>query len=321
MPKAVIFAQLNLIMYQGTVIRSTGSWYTVFQEGGKLFECRLRGKYRLKGVRTTNPVAVGDLVDFIPEPDMTTAIITKIHDRQNFIIRKATKLTSAAHIIAANLDQAVIIATIIQPRTSTGFIDRFLVTAEAYHIPAVIVFNKVDLYDENETRYLQQLTEVYTKIGYTVLQVSALKALNLDAFKLLLHNKKSLLSGHSGVGKSALINAVDPHLNLKTGDISAYHSKGKHTTTFAEMFQLGFDGWIVDTPGIKEFGLYDFEAETLSQRFPEMRAIMDQCRFANCTHRHEPGCAVLKALDEHDIATFRYQNYLNMLASDFTNDN
>lgn len=308
-------------MLQGTVIRSTGSWYTVYHAGGNIYECRLRGKYRLEGIRTTNPVAVGDIVDIQPEPGRHTAVITKIHDRENFIIRKATKLSSSAHIIASNLDQAVVIATISQPRTSTGFIDRFLVTAEAYHIPAVIVFNKIDLYDSTQQDLLKQLTIVYQKIGYQVMHVSAIKKRNLDQFQTLLKNKRSLLSGHSGVGKSALVNAVDETLNLKTGVISSYHNKGKHTTTFAEMFPLSFGGWIIDTPGIKEFGLYDFEAETLAHRFPEMRANMPYCRFANCMHLHEPGCAVLEALHNGDIASFRYQNYLNMMANDFTNDN
>lgn len=304
-------------MMQGTVIRSTGSWYAVHQENGNIVSCRLRGRFRLDGIRTTNPVAVGDEVDFYMEPGRTTGIITAVHDRHNFIIRKATKLSSSAHIIAANLDQAVLIATINSPRTSTGFIDRFLTTAEAYHIPAVLVFNKIDIYEEEDMEQLQELEAVYSKIGYKVLRVSAISKHNVIQFKDLLKDKRSLLSGHSGVGKSALINAVDPNLDLKTGSISSAHQKGMHTTTFAEMFELEFGGWIIDTPGIKEFGLFDFEAETLAQRFPEMRALMDRCRFANCTHRHEPGCAVLEALHAEEIELFRYQNYLQMLETDF----
>ena len=308
-------------MQKGVVIRSTGSWYTVFQEDGKTVECRLRGRYRLKGIRTTNPVSVGDHVDFQMEPERDTGIITSISDRHNFIIRKATKLSKSAHIIAANLDQAVLIATISHPFTSNGFIDRFLVTAEAYHIPAAIVFNKLDLYKGEEEERLYELQEIYQKIGYTVILVSALKKLNLDLFVQLLQGQRSLLAGHSGVGKSTLINAIDPNLNLKTGTISTVHQKGVHTTTFAEMFPLQFGGWIIDTPGLKEFGLYDFEAKTLAHRFPEMRMRMDQCRFSNCSHRHEPDCAVLKALNEGEIAASRYRNYLHMLDSDFMNDN
>jgi len=312
---------LNFGMLQGMVIRSTGSWYAVVGPDGNTIHCRLRGQYRLKGLRYTNPIAVGDIVDYEPEQDRETAVITNIHDRTNFIIRKATRLSSSAHIIAANLDQAVLVATLAQPRTSTGFIDRFLATAEAYHIPAVLVFNKTDLLDEVQFADLEFLTKVYTNIGYKVLKTSAKSHYNINDFRNLIENTISLLSGHSGVGKSALVNAVDPSLNLRTGEISAYHQKGKHTTTFAEMHPLANGGWIVDTPGIKEFGLYDFEAETLAQRFPEMRSLMHECRFANCTHMHEPGCAIKNAVDNGMIADFRYKNYQNMMLNDFTNDN
>jgi ribosome biogenesis GTPase len=303
---------------KGIIIRSTGSWYTVYTDSGQLLSSRLRGKYRLKGIRTTNPLAVGDLVEIRLEEGKDTAVIEQIEDRKNFIIRKATNLSKAAHIIAANLDQALLVATLQNPRTSTGFIDRFLVTAEAYHLPASIVFNKYDLLDETQIAEQNKLIATYEKIGYPCLTVSAMSAYGLDELKQKMKDKVSLFSGHSGVGKSALINALDPNLDLRIGDISAYHSKGKHTTTFAEMHQLSFGGWIVDTPGIKEFGLYELEKETLAQRFPEMRERMAQCRFANCTHRHEPGCAVKEALEKGEIAAFRYANYLNMLTDDET---
>jgi len=258
------------------------------------------------------------LVGFRLEEGKQTAVIHHIEDRKNFIIRKATNLSKAAHIIAANMDQALLVVTLQSPRTSKGFMDRFLVTAEAYHLPVSIVFNKYDLLDELQIAEQNQLIAAYEKIGYNCLAVSAVSGFGLEELKQQMKDKVSLFSGHSGVGKSALINAIDPNLNLRIGDISEYHSKGKHTTTFAEMHQLSFGGWIVDTPGIKEFGLYELEKETLAQRFPEMRELMTQCRFANCTHRHEPGCAVKEALEQGDIAAFRYTNYLNMLIDDET---
>jgi ribosome biogenesis GTPase len=301
--------QLN----KGRVIRSTGSWYSVIGDDNVVRDCRLRGKYRLEGVRTTNPVAVGDLVRFKIEDGKETAVIESIFERTNVIIRKSTKLSKAAHIIASNMDQALLVATIDQPRTSTGFIDRFLATTEAYHLQAVLIFNKFDLYSSAQIKELEVLQEVYSKIGYKVLAVSAHTAYHLDDLKVIMKDKVSLFSGHSGVGKSALVNALDAQLNVRIGDISSAHQKGKHTTTFAEMHQLSFGGWIIDTPGIKEFGLYDLEKETLAQRFPEMRQIMAACRFANCTHRHEPGCAVKAAVESGAIAAFRYKNYLNMM--------
>ncbi len=308
-------------MIKGTVIKSTGSWYDVFTADGRMVKCRLRGQLRLRGIRTTNPVAVGDRVEIVFEEGRSTALITAIEDRHNFIIRKATNLSKASHIIAANLDQALLVATLMLPRTSTGFIDRFLVTAEAYHIPAVIAFNKLDLYDDETMQQLEKLQNAYEKIGYKVLRVSALTGFGLDALTQLLKNKTTLISGHSGVGKSALVNAIDPALNLRTANISDAHNKGKHTTTFAEMFRLAQGGMIVDTPGIKEFGLHDFEFETLSHRFPEMRALLQKCHFSNCTHLHEPYCAIKMALEKGEIAPFRYANYLNMLNNDFSSDN
>lgn len=308
-------------MPSGLVIKSTGSWYHVAAENGDTLACRLRGRFRIEGIRTTNPLAVGDRVEFEMEPGKDTAMITNIMPRSNLIIRKATRLSSAAHIIAANLDYLILIATIAHPRTSTGFIDRFLATAEAYHIPAVIVFNKIDLIQDEMAEALQDLTAIYEAAGYPVLHVSAALGLNLDILGQSLRDKMVLFSGHSGVGKTALINRLIPGINLRTGEISGKHQKGKHTTTFAEAIALPAGGWIVDTPGIKEFGLYDLEKETLAQRFPEMRRLMSDCRFANCTHMHEPGCAVKQALSNGLVASTRYLNYMNMMLNDYSNDN
>ncbi len=297
---------------KGVVVRSTGSWYTVLAETGEKVDCKIKGRFRIKGIRTTNPVAVGDVVDYHLSVS-GEGVITHIHERKNYIIRKATKLSKATHILASNLDQAIVIVSLAEPRTSTGFIDRFLVTAEAYHIPVSIIFNKFDLYKDDLKEQLEYYTYVYKDVGYNCLVTSVPARLRLDEFKEILRNKKSLLIGHSGVGKSALINAIDPKLNLKEGQISQYHKKGKHTTTFAEMFELDFGGYIIDTPGIKEFGLVEFEKEELGQRFPEMRERMHNCRFNDCLHVDEPGCAVLQALNAGEIAEFRYINYLNML--------
>ncbi|GMT44462.1 MAG: putative ribosome biogenesis GTPase RsgA 2 [bacterium] len=296
----------------GIVIRSTGSFYVIKTSDGLLFQCKLKGRFKIKGIRTTNPLAVGDSVDFKLPGDGNTGLIVHIHERKNYIIRKATNLSKASHIIAANLDQAVLIGSLVKPRTSTGFIDRFLVTAEAYHIPAVLVFNKFDLYDESTKEKLDYFVKTYTAAGYECLITSAKEGFHLNEFKAMLHGKVSLLSGHSGVGKTALINKIDPSLNLKEGEISRVHLKGKHTTTFAEMFPLVFGGDIIDTPGIKEFGLVEFEKPELGQRFPEMRQLMNQCRFSDCLHVNEPGCAVREAVEKGSFPQFRYQNYLNM---------
>ena len=301
-----------MVNKQGIVVRSTGSWHTVLTNDGIKTDCKIKGRFRIKGIRTTNPVAVGDIVDF-QLTDSGNGVIIDIRERKNYIIRKATKLSKATHIIASNLDQAIVIVSLIKPRTSTGFIDRFLTTAEAYHIPAIIIFNKFDLLDEKAKKQLDIYTEIYENLGYTCLITSVPERLRLEEFGEILKNKVSLITGHSGVGKSALINAIDPVLNLKEGLISDYHEKGVHTTTFAEMFELNFGGFIIDTPGIKEFGLVEFEKEELGQRFPEMRERMHDCRFNNCIHVDEPGCAVLDALENGEIAEFRYINYLNML--------
>ncbi|MBR5028557.1 MAG: ribosome small subunit-dependent GTPase A, partial [Bacteroidales bacterium] len=254
----------------------------------------------------------GDFVEFDLQSTDGTGLITAVYERRNCIIRRSTKLSKQTHIIASNLDQACLVATIGFPRTSTGFIDRFLVTAEAYHVPCRLVFNKIDLYDDELQEYQDSLFEVYQKAGYTCLGVSATKGTNIDALKALLEGKTTLFAGHSGVGKSALLNALSPDLGLKVSDVSLWSMKGKHTTTFAELFPFG-DGFIIDTPGIKEFGMVDFKKDEVSHFFPEMKAVLHDCRFANCTHEHEPGCAVKEAVEHGIISDFRYENYLNIL--------
>ena len=311
-------------MNEGLVIRTTGSWYKVLVEDGELsahnpLDCRLRGNYRLRGNKQTNPVAVGDHVFFEMEDD-GTGVIHEVADRRNYIVRRATKLSKQTHVIAANIDLLCIVATLGLPRTSTGFIDRLLVTAEAYHIPACIIFNKTDLYDEEIWSMHNELKSVYNAAGYPVLEVSALKGTNIDTVKELISGKTVLFSGHSGVGKSALLNAICPGLNLNVGQISDWSLKGKHTTTFAEIhpIELTANGsksltYLIDTPGIKEFGMVDFNSQELSHFFPEMRAVLHDCHFANCTHRHEPGCAVKEAVDDGRINPERYHNYLNII--------
>ena len=306
-------------MQEGLVIRTTGSWYRVLLADGSQYDCRLRGNYRLRGNKQTNPVAVGDIVDFNLQDD-GTGVITDVHDRRNYIVRRATKLSKQTHVIAANIDLLCIVATLGLPRTSTGFIDRLLVTAEAYHIPAAIIFNKCDLYDDELWEIHNELKAIYTGAGYPVLEVSALKGTGLDNLKEMIAGKTVLFSGHSGVGKSALLNAISPGLELKVGQISDWSLKGKHTTTFAEIHPVPLSTlnsqlstFLIDTPGIKEFGMVDFTAQELSHFFPEMRARLHDCRFANCTHRHEPGCAIKKAVDDGLISAERYQNYLNIL--------
>lgn len=297
----------------GRVIKSTGSWYDVRDDAGQVASCRLRGKIRLDGLRTTNPVAVGDLVNFEKERDKDTCVIDKILPRTNVIVRKSVNLSKESHIIAANVDQAILVATIAQPRTSTGFIDRFTVTAEAYHIPVIIVFNKCDIYDDEQNAMAEELMRVYNGIGYQSFMISAKTGMNCDRLEAVMKGKISMFSGHSGVGKSALVNRLDPGLDIRVGEISEVHEKGKHTTTFAQMYELCFGGYIIDTPGIKEFALFDMEKETLAQRFPEMRALMHDCRFNNCTHLHEPHCAIKDAVEHGLIADWRYENYCNMM--------
>lgn len=293
---------------QGIVTKSTGSWYLVRDESGNFHECRIKGKFRIKGIATTNPLAVGDKVDFDPE----TGVIGHLYERENYIIRRATNLSKQAHILAANMDQALLIVTLAQPRTSLGFIDRFLVTAEAYGIPAILVFNKLDIYDKEGKALLDEITAIYAGLGYPCLHVSATTSQNLDQLNERLVNKTSLFAGHSGAGKSTLINQLIPGLNLKTAEISSFSGQGIHTTTFAEMFELPIGGYLIDTPGIREFGIYDIGREELSHYFKEMQARFNQCRFDNCRHINEPGCAVIEAVQNDEIALSRYESYLSM---------
>jgi ribosome biogenesis GTPase len=296
---------------EGVVIKSVGSSYFVRTSEGASVECKLKGIFRIRGLKATNPVAVGDFVSFDVEKN-EGSIITKIHERKNYIIRKSTKLSKSVHIIASNIDQALLLVTLAFPRTSTGFIDRFLVTAEAYKIPVIIVFNKCDLSDSDMDAQIADITGMYEKIGYPCMRVSALKGTNIAALKKVMKGKTSLIAGHSGVGKSAIVNAVEPGLKLRTGDLSMNNLKGTHTTTFAEMYPLQFGGYIIDTPGIKEFGLVDFYKEDLCHYFPELFALLPQCKYHNCTHTDEPDCAVQAAAERGDIHPLRYQNYLNI---------
>ncbi len=301
---------------KGVIVKSTGSWYLVREfDRGKLYDCRIKGKFRVAGIKSTNPLAVGDFVSFEPEEkDEGQGIIDGIEDRKNYIIRKSVNLSKRVHIIAANMDQALLVTTLAQPATSTGFMDRFLSTAEAYNIPTIIVFNKCDLYDSEEIRSeLDYRKAVYSAIGYHCLETSATEGEGLAELASLLKGKTTLLSGHSGVGKSTLINAIESSLNLKTGAVSSSHNKGQHTTTFAEMHPLKMGGDIIDTPGIKGFGLVNMEDTDLSHFFPEIFTISKECKFHNCKHINEPQCAVKIALDEHKIAPTRYESYLNQL--------
>ena len=298
---------------KGIVTKSTGSWYTVRLENGPTIECRLKGVFRTKGIKSTNPVAVGDRVIVERDEEMKGSVITDIEDRDNYVIRKSVNLSKRSHIIAANVDQAVLIATVEQPKTLQGFIDRFLVAAEAYDIPAVIVFNKIDLYSDESIDELEFFDLMYRDIGYQVLATSAVTGDGLDDLSNVLRGKVSLLSGNSGVGKSTLINAIDPKLDLKTGKISKSHKLGQHTTTFAEMFPLAMGGDIIDTPGIRSFGMIDMEDAEISHYFPEIFEVSSGCKFNNCMHINEPGCAVLEALENGDISPTRYKSYINIL--------
>ena len=297
----------------GLVIRNTGSWYTVRADGGECWECKVKGNFRLKGIRSTNPVAIGDWVTLLPEPD-GTALITSIDDRRNYVIRKATNLSKQSHIIAANVDQCLLIVTIAEPETTTTFVDRFLASAEAYRIPVTLVINKSDLlYTEERRLLLQQWLDIYQHIGYDCITTSALTGDGMAQLRQTLDNKVTLLSGHSGVGKSSLINRLFPDLHLKTAEISDAYHMGKHTTTFSEMFPVGDNSYIIDTPGIKGFGTFDFERSEVGHYFKDIFRVSADCRFGNCTHTHEPGCAVVRAVEEGVIATSRYESYLNML--------
>ncbi len=306
----------------GVVVKSTGSWYVVREASGQLHRCRLRGRFKNQGLKVSNPLAVGDLVEFeLPGQAEGAGVIHTIGPRRNYIIRRSVHKTEHAHIVAANLDQALLVVTLVSPATSFGFIDRFLVTAEAYHIPARLIFNKSDLYDDDTLDYQRQVAAMYASLGYeSVLCAAHCPAhpggQNVAAVAALLPGQTSLLSGHSGVGKSTLINALVPDLDLKTAEISAFSDKGKHTTTFAEMLEVAPDTYLIDTPGIKELGLVDVPAAELAGYFPEMRALLGQCRYHNCQHTHEPGCAVREAVDAGRLAVPRYESYLSMLADE-----
>lgn len=297
---------------KGLVIKNTGSWYLVKTEDGRCVECKIKGNFRLKGIRSTNPVAVGDYVQIILNQE-GTAFISEIEDRKNYIIRRASNLSKQSHIIAANLDQCMLIVTVNYPETSTTFIDRFLASAEAYRIPVKLIFNKIDAYDEDDLHYLDSLVYLYTTIGYSCFKVSATQGTGIDLLKAELSGRVTLLSGNSGVGKSTLLNAILPEAAARTGEISTAHNKGMHTTTFSEMFPLEGGGYLIDTPGIKGFGTFDMEEEEIGHYFPEIFKASADCRYGNCTHRHEPGCAVRRAVEEHYISESRYQSYLSML--------
>lgn len=296
----------------GLVVKNTGSWYTVKTDSGQLIDCKLKGNFRLKGIRSTSPVAVGDFVQIVTNAE-GTAMITAIDDRKNYIIRKSPNLSKQSQIIAANLDQAFLLVTIKYPETSTIFIDRFLAGAEAYRIPVVLVFNKTDLLNEVEHHYQQMMMNLYETIGYHCVEISAEKGQGMEVIDALLAQKVTLLSGNSGVGKSTLINVLIPHAEQRTAEISDAHGTGIHTTTFSEMIALPHGGYVIDTPGIKGFGTFDIEPEELTSYFKEIFAFSKDCKFNNCTHTHEPGCAVRTAVENHYISESRYQSYLSML--------
>ena len=304
---------------EGLVIKSTGSFYLVRTYDARIVECKLRGKFRMQGIKTTNPITVGDIVSFEQDGRQNCGIITNIRERKNYIYRKSINLSKITHIIAANIDCAFLVVSLIDPHTPLGFIDRFLVAAESFRIKTVLIFNKTDLYNagiQEKCRYLQQL---YEGIGYECISTSIVTGEGMDVLRGKMQNQVSLFGGQSGVGKSSIINALEPSLQLKIGDISDYNNKGKHTTTFAEMFELSFGGFIIDTPGLKEFGLIQYKKEEISHYFPEMLNLLSECRFNNCIHAHEPHCAVKEALENGLIAHTRYQNYLSIIQNEDIN--
>jgi len=308
--------KIKNIINQGIVIRSTGSWYEVRTSSGEIISCRFKGKFKIAGIKSTNPIAVGDKVSFIRAKNEETAVIDGIKKRENYIIRKSINLSKQTHIIAANIDHAFLVITISQPRTSLGFIDRFLLSTEAYHIPVILIFNKLDLNSPKEQAIQDEWIEKYKKIGYKSVQTSALKGEGIDEIKQLMKDGTNMFSGHSGVGKSALINSIQKGLKLKTAEISGFNLKGRHTTTFAEMHPLDIGGYIIDTPGIKEFGVVDIKKEDVGGYFPEMKKLMHLCKFNNCLHKNEPQCAIKDAVENGIIAQSRYNNYLAIINDD-----
>ncbi len=306
-------------MKQGLVIKSTGSWFTVESENGELYECKIKGKFRIKDIKSTNPVAVGDHVEFNIQStsnEKNVGLITSISKRKNYIIRRSQNLSKQSHIIAANIDQAVLVVTLNYPVTTTTFIDRYLASAEAYRIPVLIVFNKTDRLNEDEKIALISLIEVYTNIGYQCISTSATTLFGIDGLKEALKNKINVFNGHSGVGKSTIINILEPGLKLKTMDISDVHNTGKHTTTYSTLYKLHFGGYIIDTPGIKAFGMLEMEAWEISHYFPEIFKISANCQYNNCSHTHEPACAVKSAVENNEIAQSRFISYLGLLETD-----
>lgn len=299
----------------GTVYKSTGSWYTVKTRNGKFYECRIKGRFRLEGLKSTNPIAVGDHVEFDLESknNTETGVIKRIEERKNFVVRKSVNLSKQTHIIAANIDQVFLLVTINNPPTLTSFIDRFLATCEAYSIKSILLFNKLDTYDDEAMLEVKYLAHIYREIGYECIGISAATGKHIEKVKALMKGHVSMFAGHSGVGKSTLVNAIEPGLNLKTKEISEQHMQGQHTTTFAEMFDLSFDAKIIDTPGIKGFGIVDMDKEEVGDYFPEFFRLKANCKFNNCLHLKEPKCAVKKALDDGDISFTRYRSYLQIL--------
>jgi ribosome biogenesis GTPase len=303
---------------EGIVIKSTGSWYTVQLENAEKIDCKLKGKFKIKDISATNPVVVGDRVSVEYPENSNTGLIIKISPRVNYIVRKSKKLSKLSQVIASNIDNALIVATLISPRTSLGFIDRILFTAEAYHIKSILVFNKTDIYDQELEMELNNICSIYSNIGYKCIQVSALRGDNLNLLKQEMKDKTNLFIGHSGVGKSAIINSLQPGLDIKIGDISSVHDKGMHTTTFAEMHRLDFGAYIIDTPGVREFSLIDFDKGEVAGYFPDLFSVMNDCRFKNCRHINEPGCAVKEAVSDGIINESRYNSYLSIMFSDET---
>lgn len=307
---------------EGLVIKSTGSWYTVEDENGETFECKIKGKFRIQGIKNTNPIAVGDRVGFslqqvsADKNEAMIGLITSISERKNYIIRRSINLSKQAHIMAANIDQAVLVVTMNYPITTTTFIDRYLASAEAYRIPVLIVFNKIDRYDFDQKHKMEHLIELYESIGYNCLKTSAKTGAGLNELKSALKDKTNVVNGHSGVGKSTLINLLQPGLNLKTMEISDSHQTGKHTTTYSELFKLNFGGYIIDTPGIKAFGVLEMEPWEISHYFVEIFKISENCQYNNCSHTHEPGCAVKIAVEKGEVATSRFISYLGLLEND-----